>query len=159
MKRRPLVICALGLLVAACATAPAVDRGQPDQFVRSLYPPLSARYENEEAFSDRLAALIDEDLRLAGDDDLPFMNYDPICNCQDWEASRLESVTTAPDPDGTVAATATLDNLGYKTRIVFRLRREHGGWRIDDVTGPEGGSLAQGLERSNRATAAQRAGS
>ncbi|MDQ3125970.1 MAG: YbjP/YqhG family protein [Pseudomonadota bacterium] len=129
-----------------------------EAFVRAVY----ASYSVDDAtppmvrgqatvWSDRMNALILRDQELATED-LPYLDADPICNCQDWENLAVRSVRIDREPGGTgVRATVDFVNAGQAATTVLRLRGGPGNWRIDDVLN-EGDhpSLAAALAESNR---------
>lgn len=157
------VTCAFLLLTFASPVA--AQRGDPsaEAFVRGVY----AGYAAAEAvdarpveagppmWSRRTAALIDRDIELAGDD-LPFLDADPICNCQDGEGIAVRSVRTRALGRGRTEATVRFVNAGEAQTARFVLIREDGGWRIDDVLNPPYRGLAARLAESNRRVEAGR---
>lgn len=102
-----------------------------------------------------MAALIDRDIELAGDD-LPFLDADPICNCQDWEGIAVRSVRVRALGRGRTEATVQFVNAGEPQTARFILIREDGGWRIDDIVNPPWRGLAARLAESNRRVEAGR---
>lgn len=164
MKR--LVLAAAGLTLALGLAFPAAaQRVDPsaETFVRAIYAGYAAAEAGDAAppedgspmWSRRMAALIDRDIELAGDD-LPFLDADPICNCQDWEGIAVQSVRLRAIGRGRVEATVRFVNGGEAQTGRFILIREDGGWRIDDVLNPPYRGLAARLAESNRRVAAGR---
>lgn len=100
-------------------------------------------------WSARTGALIDRDRELAAEY-APYLDYDPICNCQDWLDLAVRSVELAPGPDGAVDATARFVNGGEETTTRLRLIREGGAWVVDDILNPGGPTLAESLAESNQ---------
>jgi hypothetical protein len=139
----------------------AVQEGSEgaEVFVRAVYASYSAD-ENapppmvrgpSSVWSDRMNALIRRDRELATEDP-PYLDADPICNCQDWENLTVRSVRIDREP-GVAGRRATVRfvNAGEETTVVLRLTGGPGSWRIDDVLN-EGDhpSLAAALAESNR---------
>lgn len=156
------VMAAFALSTAACAE-PAGTAASPTQaastegaeaFVRALYGSYSEAVDanpwgGDQAFSHRLNALMARDVELSGDE-LPYLDADPVCNCQDWENLSVRSVRLASAPGGAVDATVQFINAGEESTNVLRLVRQASGWRIDDIVYPETGSgLAAALAESN----------
>ena len=155
------VILAATSVCAGPAPAAALQEGSEgaEAFVRAVYASYSA---DEDAtppmvqgltsvWSDRMNALIRRDQELATED-LPYLDADPICNCQDWENLAVRSVRIERDR-GVAGRRATVRfvNAGREETTVLRLTGGPGNWRIDDVLN-EGDhpSLAEALAESNR---------
>ncbi len=150
------------LLAAAPAMAQEGSEGA-EAFVRSVF----AGYETEEddawpmaearldrVWSSRMAGLIRRDRALATDDP-PYLDADPLCQCQDWGQFRVESVQIGRDPGAGRRATIRFSNLGERATTVVRLGgNPNAGWRIDDVLQSNGHGLAEQLAQSNRRRAA-----
>ncbi len=130
-----------------------------EAFVRAVY----ASYSTDDdaappmvrglatVWSDRMNALIRRDQELATED-LPYLDADPICNCQDWENLSVRSVRIERDP-GLAGRRATVRfvNAGQEETTVLRLTGGPGNWRIDDVLNEsDHPGLAAALAESNR---------
>ena len=146
-------------LVAGTPTAAQEGSEGAEAFVRAVFQ--SYVDENEAdwplgdarldlVWSGRMAGLIRRD-RALSEGDLPYLDADPLCQCQDWgafrvEAVRIEHVARAPGR----RAFVTFTNLGEGGTTVLWLSGDpNSGWRIDDVLTP-GQSLAEALTQSNR---------
>jgi hypothetical protein len=138
----------------ALAAAPATAAETPRHFVERLY----AAYRSERwsplarprrIFAPPLAAAIDEDRRLSGDE-VGFLDGDPICDCQD--PAGLRATILALRPDGRSAVTVRVEvRFGDDRRLLtLRLARTAAGWRIADVATPDSASLLLDLEAANR---------
>ncbi|MFN3669307.1 MAG: DUF3828 domain-containing protein [Brevundimonas sp.] len=150
------------LLAAVPAMAQEGSEGA-EAFVRSVF----AGYESEKddawplaearldrVWSSRMAGLIRRDRALATDDP-PYLDADPLCQCQDWGQFRVESVRIGRDPGAGRTATVRFSNLGERATTVVRLSGDPiTGWRIDDVLQSNGHGLAEQLARTNRQRAA-----
>lgn len=164
---KPLLFIVVGVAVMSGLGSPVLAQradGTAEVFVRGIY----AGYAAAEAadapppektlppiWSRRMAALMDRDIALAGDD-LPFLDADPICNCQDWEGIAVLSVRTRAMGRGRTEAVVRFVNGGEAQTGRFVLIREDGGWRIDDVLNPPYRGLAALLAESNRRVEAGR---
>ena len=83
-----------------------------------------------------LNAMIGEDFRKANGE-VPTLNYDPICACQDSENFTLDSVTVMPGADARKADVAVVfTNMGETKRQTLRLVKEGPMWKINDVLVP-----------------------
>ncbi|MEA3063143.1 MAG: hypothetical protein QOJ94_2924 [Sphingomonadales bacterium] len=138
------------MIALALALAVASPRG----FVEHLY----AAYRNERwsplarprrIFAPPLAAAIDGDRRLSGDE-VGFLDGDPVCDCQD--PAGLRARILALTPDGRTAATVRVAlQFGDDRRLLtLRLTRTAAGWRIADVATPDSASLLLDLQAANR---------
>ena len=180
MRLRLSILAILLAATSACAE-PAPDAGRPEReaataaggpapapqegsegaeaFVRAVYASYSADDDatppmvrgQASVWSDRMNALIRRDQELATED-LPYLDADPICNCQDWENLSVRSVRIDREP-GVAGRRATVRfvNAGEEETTVLRLTGGPGKWRIDDVLNDsDHPSLAASLAASNR---------
>jgi hypothetical protein len=148
----------LALLATTSATAQEGSEGA-EAFVRSVFasyvddddsagPLADGRLDR--VWSARMAGLIRRDRALATDDP-PYLDADPLCQCQDWGRLTVQSVRLGRTEDPGPTATVTFTNLGERTTTVVRLSgNPNAGWRIDDVLSPGGPGLAERLAASNR---------
>lgn len=164
--RNLIAISAAALALAACspetpasepadAPAAALPPGRPaiyeaakvgpEAFVRALYavhvtpgtgmgePPAPGQ---DPIYDRMLNAMIGEDFRKANGE-VPTLNYDPICACQDSENFTLDSVTVMPGADARKADVAVVfTNMGETKRQTLRLVKEGPMWKINDVLVP-----------------------
>jgi hypothetical protein len=80
-----------------------------------------------------LNAMIGEDFRKAGGE-VPTLNYDPICGCQDSGDFRLDSVTVMPGADARKADVAVVfSSMGETKRQTLKLVKEGPMWKVNDV--------------------------
>ena len=103
-------------------------------------------------WSPQTAALIRRDRELAIED-LPYLDADPLCQCQDWENLTIQSVEISQFPQ-TVGPVRRADvwflNGGELHQVTLRLRGVPRRWRIEDVLkASDHGSLAEALQASN----------
>lgn len=159
--RRWMIGLVGGLALAAAMPAAAqVGSEGAEAFVRGVFAGYSANGEDEwplaeynlsDVFSARMAGLIRRDRALA-EDDLPYLDADPLCQCQDWGDFRVESVRIihiARMPGR--RADVTFTNFGQRETTRLQLSGDPiSGWRIDDVLTPGQPGLAEQLEESNR---------
>lgn len=157
---------AAAVLALAAATPALGQEGSEgaEAFVREIF----AGYANEDpdnlwpmedanldrVWSPRMADLIRRDRALAPDGDLPYLDADPLCDCQDWRDLAVRSVTVArTDQASGRVVTVRFVNMGQPETTVVRLSGHPGSWRIDDVLTPGGPGLARALEASNERVA------
>ena len=116
----------------------------PEEFVRALYavhvtpgsgmgePPPPGR---DPIYDRMLNAMIGEDFRKA-DGQVPTLNYDPICDCQDSEGFALESVTVTQSGPQAAEAAVVFVNMGETKRQTLKLVKEGAMWKVSDVLVP-----------------------
>ena len=163
-----MTAAALALTAAACspaeekapapAEAPLTGRaaiyaaGEKDAeaFARALYAaPPSATSDPAAAnvspgrdplYSRTLNALIGVDFREAKGQ-VPYLNYDPICACQDADGFALTALKMTPDGDKAATADVTFTNHRQTHQQTLKLVKEGPMWRVADVIDAEGKSL------------------
>lgn len=162
MRRYPL-IAALCAAMAACSSpegdigepsdAPAAlppgreaiyeaARVGPEEFVRAVYAAHAAgamgerpKPGQEPIYGRMLNAMVGEDVRRAGGE-VPTLNWDPICDCQDGEGFRLESVIVREVSPTEAEADVVFVNSGETHRQTLKLVKEGPMWRISDFLVP-----------------------
>lgn len=169
MMRSLVPAAALAVTLVACtpsdkaAEAPAAEAGPavgtreavyaaqnqgPEAFVRALYaqyvaggpkgePPAPGR---EPLYSRTLNATIGADVRVANGE-VPSLNYDLVCACQDQGAFTLDSVAVNQTDVNTATAAVVFTNAGQTTAQTLNLVREGVNWKLDDVIGSDGASV------------------
>ena len=122
----------------------------PEAFVRALY----AQYVDggpkgeqpapgrEPLFSRTLNATIGADVRIANGE-VPSLNYDLICACQDQGPFTLDSLVVGQTDANTATAAVVFTSAGQTTSQTLNLVREGVNWKVDDVIGSEGASIKQ----------------
>ncbi|MBN8528055.1 MAG: DUF3828 domain-containing protein [Caulobacterales bacterium] len=151
--RPPETEQATAILTALPVASPQPPVEGAEVYVRALYASYSGDdadpWSGNRVWSRRMDALVRRDAELA-DGDLPYLDADPICDCQDWENLSVHSVALSPvRPDGSVEATVRFVNAGEDQTVLLKLVREGDGWRVDDVMNPGYPSLAENLAASN----------
>ena len=156
MKRLLFLLC-IFISAAVQAGSPPLS---PEQTIRQIYQPyiestpiatfggtmVSARMGQ--------ALMLDERLALPGD--MGWLDYDPICNCQDFDNLVLEKVAiTQKDPTHAEATVRVrpFREMNESVTQTLSLIMENQRWVIDDVIS-EQGSLHQQLNASNQQTLA-----
>jgi hypothetical protein len=168
------VALALTMAVAACseggepadapkAAAPAAEPGRPaiyaaaaegpEPFVRALYAVYEAGGPKGETpppgqdpiYGRTLNAMIGADFRKAGPDQAPFLNFDPICDCQDQGTFTLDTVAITETGQNKADAAVTFTNDGERKSQTLKLEREGPMWRVADVVKPGEPPLSEQL--------------
>lgn len=149
------------ILVAMSASGAMAQQGGEgaERFVREVYATYSPDGDGamgEAAltrfWSPQTAALIRRDRELAVEEP-PYLDADPICQCQDWENLTVQAVEISQFPDTTGPirrADVWFLNGGEQHQITLRLRGNPSRWRIEDVLKvSDHGGLVETLQASN----------
>lgn len=140
MLRRS-VLAALALALAACSgPAPGAD---PVSTVEPLYEPYLARQNPPSDLSQaapwtaELRELISRGLELSRQRNEPIAinDFDPIVDAQEWEISDLHVDLSEPVADGRAQVRARFKNFTETVTMLFDMKQEDGGWRIDNIRG------------------------
>jgi hypothetical protein len=149
-------LVAAGLLAMGHAQAepaqsaePSLDVQSAEAFVKVLYRPGGHDIQRwPRLFDADMRKLMEEDRRLTPAGDEGALDSDPFCACQDDTGMKVQFRVL-----GATATAATAEaNLVYpdgKDRVVFRLVREHGLWRIHDMASKDMPSLRKVFIDSN----------
>ena len=141
--------------LAGRAAIYAAGEQSAEAFARALYADAAAPMANDPAkavispgrdplYSRTLNALIGVDFREAKGE-VPYLNYDPICACQDADGFALTALKMTPDGDRAALAEVTFANHGQTQRQTLKLAKEGPMWRIADVIDGQGQSLHDAL--------------
>ena len=140
--------------LSAAAQAPPPDR-RVRQFVEKIlgYERRGGRNDDRtflSFFTPELGGLIRADRKAAGDQDVPYLDGDPFCDCQDSEGlvTRIQSITQHGSRADVVIRNHFTGSTDADRLVTLRLRLAAGGWRVDDVMSPDRPSLRAGLARS-----------
>lgn len=150
------VISALaGLFITGACAASVQPSGQAaHRFVERIIAYERAGGRDDPVFLDfftpGLRGLILADRKAAGDQDAPYLDGDPFCDCQDNEG-LVTTIVSITRHGGT--ADALLRNhftgTSYTDRsVTLRLRMTKQGWRVDDIATREQPSLRAGLRKA-----------
>ena len=101
-------------------------------------------------FTPELAELIRADRKAAGNQDAPYLDGDPFCDCQDSEGlgMRLQSVTQHGSSADAVIHNHFAGSADPDRLVTLRLRLTADGWRVGDITSPDEPSLRAGLRKA-----------
>jgi hypothetical protein len=112
----------------------------PEPFARAIF----AQYVNggpqgeppapgqDPIFSRTMNALIGDDFRAANGE-VPTLNYDPFCQCQDQEGFTVDSMAVAQGDANTAGVSVVFTNMGEQKTAILELVREGGNWKVDDI--------------------------
>ncbi|WP_309628543.1 DUF3828 domain-containing protein [Brevundimonas sp.] len=129
----------------ATAASAATDQS-PDAYVRALYGPGDLPEGDENAlFSARTRALIEETEKLTPEGFVGFFEAQPICDCQDGTPvlDSVTAVSTGPDSADVAVVQSFAEPGNAVHRKTYRLVREGGQWKIDDMTYQDMGEFPQ----------------
>jgi hypothetical protein len=121
-------------------TVYAVQSEGAEPFVRALYgryvaggptgePPPPGR---DPLLSRTLNALVGVDARAANGE-VPNLNYDPFCGCQDQGDFVLTALAVAQSDRNAADANVSFTNAGQAKDIRLKLVREGPNWKVDDI--------------------------
>ncbi|MDP2763409.1 MAG: DUF3828 domain-containing protein, partial [Brevundimonas sp.] len=77
--------------------------------------------------------------------EVPTLNYDPICDCQDSEGFTLESVTVTQSGAAAAEAAVVFVNMGETKSQTLKLVKEGPMWKVSDVLVPGRPALTEQL--------------
>ena len=112
----------------------------PEPFVRAIY----AQYVNggpqgeppapgqDPMYSRIMNALIGADVRAAGGE-VPTLNYDPLCACQDQGDFVVTAIAVAQADRNNAEANVAFTNMGEAKTLKLKLVREGPNWKVDDI--------------------------
>lgn len=103
-----------------------------------------------------LASLLRRSQELTPQDEVPALNGDPTCGCQDSDF-RTVDIATRAGTDGEMLGTASFVIFGEPRSIQYRLVRTRGAWRITDIMNANMPSLRQYLQDDIATRTASRA--
>lgn len=138
------MLITLPLLMAASAPP---TTAQAKTFMERLYAPYVAGREtvaptdDPAVFTPDLLALISRDQDLTPADEVPTLNGDPICDCQDYAPLRRLTIDVRRVSTARATATVHFRNGPEAKRLSFRLEVVGGAWRIADVVSADSGGL------------------
>jgi hypothetical protein len=127
------------LVGAASATAAAPPPTAPDAYIKAM---IENRYRDggkapvAEPFDANLTRLMRPD-PVSGD---VRVDFDPICNCQDYDIGKVTARRISEDAKLAVVE-ARFVNFGTPVTMRYTLRRKGQSWQVADVVIPRQGSL------------------
>jgi hypothetical protein len=163
-----MICLTLGLILTSCearkAPPPAINPANAEEakaWLADLYAnyadgsnvtfsPLGDQAGNY--FDPDMLILMDKDRQATPDDEVGALDGDPVCDCQDFGSLRADIAAEANGPD-TVHATVVVNETSpdfmdgdppkppAPKTLVYDLIKTSGGWRIRDISFPQGGTL------------------
>jgi hypothetical protein len=134
------------------AAAAGADAASARAFVEKLYsayhgdgPDYLGRLRGR-VFSPRIVALLRRDEHLTPKGDVGALDGDPICDCQDFDISRVE-VKLGQIREGRAVAEVRFLNLKEWQTARLDLVALGGGWRIDNIHTASTPDLAAYLQK------------
>ncbi len=118
----------------------AVQSEGPDAFVRAIYARYTAGGPTGEPpapgqdplFSRTMNALIAADVRAANGE-VPTLNYDPFCGCQDQGDFVVTALAVAQADPNAADANVSFTNAGQAKEMRLKLVREGPNWKVEDI--------------------------
>ncbi len=118
----------------------AVQAEGPEPFVRAIYaryvaggptgqPPAPGQ---DPLFSRTLNALVAADVQAAKGE-VPNLNYDPFCGCQDQGEFVVTALAVAQADPNAADANISFTNAGQAKEMRLKLVREGANWKVDDI--------------------------
>ena len=112
----------------------------PEAFVRAIYAQYAAGGPQGEPpapgqdpmFSRTMNALIGADVRAANGE-VPTLNYDPFCACQDQGDFVVTATAVAQSDPNSAEANVAFTNMGEQKSLKLKLVREGPNWKVDDI--------------------------
>ena len=151
---KPLFPFTLAAILSPIAFAHPAPQLSPEQTIRQIYQ----RYTDGSTptfFTQQASARLNEAItlntHLTPPDEVPWLNFDPVCACQDYDNLVLEKVTIvqkdAAHADAAVSFRPFKSN-DFMTIQTIRLVAENNNWLIDDVISDDD-SLYQQINQAN----------
>lgn len=146
MKKHLIVSLAL-LPFFACSQPSQNNAQSPQDFITLLYSDETVNLD--QLFSPALRNILTENIRLTPRDEVPWLNFNPLCGCQDGEVRVQKIVSVSPEKRGrhetAMQVFYSLPNEAEST-VVLKLLPDGMTWKIDDFVYPETGSLKMKLQ-------------
>lgn len=149
MRAKQLCTIALSLLaILSCVSLRAQDSASAKAFLSNIYSHYSRggkgiEFDGPESnryFDSSLLALEKADVKANGPGNVPAVDADPICGCQDWEGIwNLAIDVRIESPQRAIANVSfSLFNpkdrpAGESSKLQFTLLKHDGEWRIWDI--------------------------
>ncbi|GAM97735.1 hypothetical protein U91I_01363 [alpha proteobacterium U9-1i] len=138
---------AFAMLAVVFACSPRAA-STPEAVVTEIYATASAAIARGDVpydyipFSDPLAAAINEGSRLASERNEPFIEGDLATGCQDCQTfTDLVISVVSPPANGQALVRAAFATDGRPREMNFAMVQTPQGWRVDNITSPDGYDL------------------
>jgi hypothetical protein len=144
--------------ITAASTHSQETTAKPESFVRRIYAPYAANnaYSSlgphiADVFSPQIVSLIRADQKKTPKGYVGSLDFDPICQCQDYDELILNQLRVNRDGSGIAYADVELQLLKSSSQVTrLRLQLIHlpEGWRVDDVEAAHTPTLRSLLTRN-----------
>jgi hypothetical protein len=149
---RAVFIAVLGLLLVACSPAQQAQTPPaetPEAVVRAVYDAATQRNAHEQPtdinqlpLTDGLLALIRQASNAAEANEEPFLDGDPVLDCQDCSPlSAIALTTSSPPVNGRAVVEARFTVAGDPRVETWEMAETPQGWRADNIRGGDGYDL------------------
>ncbi len=150
---RATFIAGFGLVLAACAPAQQAQAPtqSPDAVVRAVYDAAVQRNAHQQPtdvgqlpLTDSLATLVHQASVAADANQEPFLDGDPVLDCQDCSPLSAVSVTTTAAPTNGHATVQARFTVAGDARVeTWEMVETPHGWRADNIRSGDGYDLRQ----------------
>jgi hypothetical protein len=136
-------LIALTLLVLSAFAVQAETYKTPEALIKALYAydldktPADAPSPYQPFFSRGLAKLFVADRAGTPDDEVGAVDFDPVIGGQDGEAKGVK-LTPPILIDDQAELEVSFRNGSEKVTLYYTLKRENGGWKVDDIANQQG---------------------
>jgi len=163
MKLHVRILVGLAAIIAiafAPTRSSAQTLDQANAFVRDVYdhyqrwaaaksPSAGQSFKESAVYSPALIDLMRKDNKAA-DGEVGYLDYDPICNCQDFDGLKVAEQRVIKTGEQTATGSVALKYAGEPrvVKIDLLLVWTASGWRIDDIKTSDTPSLQAALKQS-----------
>lgn len=149
-------LCAGILLLLPHLASAEMTAQSPHRFLEDIYAHYTSGKSNFEPlgkdgellFEHGLFLLIQHDaLNSNAKNEVPLLNGDPICNCQEYSKLKNLKITAEDTGNPHPMATVSFTNDGKKESLQYELVPSGDTWKIYDITSSDIGSLRDYLEK------------
>ena len=151
---RAIFVVVFGAVLAACSPAQQASQApaqSPEAVVRAVYDAAVQRNAHQQPtdvnqlpLSDALATLIRQASAAADANQEPFLDGDPVLDCQDCSPLSAVTVsTTSPPANGHATVQARFTVAGDARVETWDMIETPNGWRADNIRSGDGYDLRQ----------------
>jgi Protein of unknown function (DUF3828) len=149
MHSRLLLSMAFSAIAFTCAIpTQAQNNPSPKTFLESVYKLYDKGGKGADIngpkagqfFHSSLITLVRQDQKAAGPDNVPVLDGDPVCSCQEWDGIwdlKIDLQAQTRDSAQAIVSFALFAPRGRASRdlrlLRITLQKEHGAWRIFDI--------------------------
>ena len=151
---RAIFIAVLGVVLTACSPPQQASQAptqSPEAVVRTVYDAATGRNAHNQVttvdqlpLSQSLATLVQQAAAAAQANDEPFLDGDPVLDCQDClPLSAVAVTTTSPPANGRAVVQARFTVAGDARVETWDMVETPQGWRADNIRSGDGYDLRQ----------------